>query len=101
MANFFEKAGQFAGDAAIDTAADTEINKIVDGVASHVPFGEQLDTMAKTGIDLAANNAINAEVSKFGGAFGHHDAAPAAPAAQAADDGAAADTGTDGSDQQQ
>ena len=91
MSNFFEKAGAFAGDAAIDTAADTEINKVVDGVAAHVPFGGQLDAMAKTGIDLAANNAINAEVGKIEGMFGHHDAAPAAPAADAAD------TASDGS----
>ena len=95
MSNFFEKAGQFAGDAAIDTAADTEINKAVDAVAGHVPFGSQLDTMAKTGIDLAANNAINAEVGKLEGMFGHHDAAPAAPAADATDP-AGDDSSSDG-----
>ena len=77
--NFFEKAGAFAGDAAIDTAADGFINNAIDGVAAHVPGGETFDAMAKTGVDLAANNAINAEVAKLGGMFGHHDAAPAAP----------------------
>jgi hypothetical protein len=75
--NFFEKAGAFASDAAIDTAADAEINKVIDGVAGHVPGGGAVDAMLKTGVDLAANNAINAEVGKLEGMFGHHDAAPA------------------------
>jgi hypothetical protein len=89
--NFFEKAGSFAGDAAIDTEADGFINNAIDGVAAHVPGGDRFDAMAKTGVDLAANNAINAEVSKIEGMFGHHDAAPAAPASE--DDAAA--TGDD------
>ena len=87
--NLFEKAGTFAGDAAIDTAADGFINNAIDGVAAHVPGGGTFDAMAKTAADLAANNAINAEVGKLEGMFGHHDAAPAAPAAPdepAADD---------------
>ena len=77
--NFFEKAGAFAGDAAVDTAADGFINNAIDGIAAHVPGGGTFDAMAKTGADLAANNAINAEISKLEGAFGHHDAAAPAP----------------------
>ncbi|HEY4438894.1 MAG TPA: hypothetical protein VGN14_00475 [Candidatus Elarobacter sp.] len=87
MSNFFEKAGEFASDAAIDTAADAEINRVVDGVAEHVPFGSQVDAMAKTGIDLAANNAINAELTRVEGMFGHKDA----PAPQPDDDAGSAD----------
>ena len=90
--NFFEKAGAFAGDAAIDTAADTEINRVIDGVAGHIPGGGMIDGMAKTGIDLAVNNEINA---KLGGMFGHHDAAPPAEAA-VADDSQASDAPGDG-----
>ena len=79
--NFFKEAGTFASDAAIDTAADGAINSVIDGVADHIPGGRALDAMAKTGIDLAANNAINAEVAKVEGAFGGHgDAEPATPA---------------------
>lgn len=70
--NLFEKAAGFAGDAAIDTAADGVINNVIDGVASHIPGGGMIDGMLKTGVDLAANNAINARV---GGIFGHQDAA--------------------------
>ena len=89
--NFFEKAGAFAGDAAIDTAADTEINRVIDGVAGHIPGGGMIDGMAKTGIDLAVNNEIN---SKLGGIF-HHDAAPTAEAA-APDESQASDPAADG-----
>jgi hypothetical protein len=74
--NLAEKAGNFAMDATIDTGADGMINRVVDGFASHLPGGEGIDTIAKTGIDLAANNAINAEVGKIEGMFGRHDADP-------------------------
>ncbi|GAC1582960.1 MAG: hypothetical protein NVS3B7_18390 [Candidatus Elarobacter sp.] len=83
--NFFEKAGGFAQDAAVDTAADGAINNVIDGVASHIPGGGAFDTMLKTGVDLAANNAINAELGKVEGMFGHHDAAPAAQQGDASD----------------
>jgi hypothetical protein len=89
--NFFEKAGAFAGDAAIDTAADTEINRVIDGVAEHIPGGGMIDGMLKTGVDLQVNNAINARV---GGLLGHHDAAPVAEAPPA-EDAQASDDGTD------
>ena len=94
--NFFEKAGAFAGDAAIDTAADTEINRVIDGVAGHIPGGGMIDGMAKTGIDLAVNNEIN---SKLGGIFGHHDAAPAQAAV--ADDSQASNAAGDGQTDEQ
>jgi hypothetical protein len=76
--NFVEQAGNFAADATIDTGADGVINRFVDGVAGHLPGGEGIDTIAKTGIDLAANNAINAEVGKLEGMFGHHEPEPEA-----------------------
>ncbi len=80
--NFLEKAGAFASDAAIDTAADSEINRVIDGVAGHIPGGGMFDGMVKTGVDLAVNNEIN---SKLGGIFGHRDAAPAAEATPVAE----------------
>ena len=43
--NFFQEAGQFASDAAIDTAADGAINRAIDGVAEHVPGGGAVDAM--------------------------------------------------------
>ncbi|MBV8644014.1 MAG: hypothetical protein JO225_08875 [Candidatus Eremiobacteraeota bacterium] len=74
--SIFEKVGNFAGDAAVDTAADGVINDVIDGVASHVPGGGAVDAMLKTGVDLAANNAINAEIGRVEGMFGgHQDAA--------------------------
>jgi len=88
--NVFEKAGTFASDAAIDTGADSAINKVIDAVAEHLPGGGAIDAMAKTGVDLAANNAINSELSKIsGGMFGKQaEAAPAEPAATAAPEAA-------------
>ena len=96
--NFFEKAGAFAGDAAIDTAADSQINRVIDGVAEHIPGGGMIDGMLKTGVDLQVNNLINERV---GGLLGHHDAAPDA-AAPPAEDAQASDTqaSDDGADQQ-
>jgi hypothetical protein len=75
--NLAEEAAGFAADATIDTAADAPINSVIDAVASHIPGGQMVDQVAKTGIDLAANNAINAEVGKVEGMFGHHEEAPA------------------------
>ncbi len=65
--NFVEQAGAFAADAGIDTAADGVINNVVDAVASHIPGGETLSGVLKTGLDLAANNAINSEVNEGAG----------------------------------
>ncbi len=89
--NLFQKAETFASDAAVDTAADGAINNVIDGVASHIPGGGAMDAMIKTGVDLAANNAINAELgglkTRF---FGKHDI-PETPASPAATDEAPAD----------
>jgi hypothetical protein len=74
--NLAEEAAGFAADATIDTAADRPINAVIDAVAEHVPGGQMIDQVAKTGIDLAANNAINAEVGKIEGMLGHHAEAP-------------------------
>ena len=68
--NLAEKVGSFAVDASVDTAADGAINSMIDGVASHLPGGQMIDSVLKTGVDLAANNAINAEIGKVEGAFG-------------------------------
>jgi len=76
--NIAQKVGGFAADAGVDTVADTQINNVVDALASHLPGGSLIDGVLKTGIDLAANNAINAELGKFGGVFGQHPAEPPA-----------------------
>jgi hypothetical protein len=69
--------GNFATDASVDTAADGAINNAIGGVAEHVPGGGAVEQVLKTGVDLAANNAINAEIGKVEGMFGHGEAAPA------------------------
>lgn len=69
--NIAEQAGNFALDAGIDTAADGFLNNLIDGVASHIPGGEAVAQVLKTGVDLAANNAINSEIGNVeGGMFG-------------------------------
>lgn len=65
--NFVEQAGAFAADAGIDTAADGVLNNLIDAVDSHIPGGEALSGVLKTGVDLAANNAINSEVNQGAG----------------------------------
>jgi hypothetical protein len=76
--NLAEKVGGFAADAGVDTVADGGINSVIDGIASHIPGGSAMDAVIKTGVDLAANNAINAELGKVEGMFGQHppEAAP-------------------------
>ena len=71
--NIAEQAGNFAVDATVDTQADGMINRVIDGVADHLPGGSALDAVAKTGVDLAANNAINAELGNLEGMLGHKD----------------------------
>jgi uncharacterized membrane protein len=75
--NFAEQAGAFAADAGIDTAVDGVLNNVIDAVTSHIPGGEAIDGMLKTGIDLNVNNAINAEgiLGDIGGLFGHNSQA--------------------------
>jgi len=71
--NFFEKAGTFAQDAAVDTAADGAINNVIDSVAGHIPGGAAAEGMLETGVDLAAaNNVINSELGNVEGSFGCH-----------------------------
>ncbi len=76
--SFLQQAGSFATDATVDTAADGFINNVVDGVASHLPGGSAVDAVVKTGVDFAANTAINKELGNIEGMFGHHDEAPPA-----------------------
>ena len=76
--NFLEQAGGFAADATVDMAADGFINNAIDGIASHLPGGSAVDAVVKTGVDFAANTAINNELGKIEGAFGHHEDAPPA-----------------------
>ena len=79
--NFFQQAGDFAVDAAVDTTADNFINQGVDMVAQHLPGGQMVDQMLKTETDQVVNNAINAEVNKgvggmlgdVEGLFGHRE----------------------------
>ena len=69
--NIAEQAGNFALDAGIDTAADGFLNNLIDGVSSHIPGSEAVAQVLKTGVDLAANNAINSEIGNVeGGMFG-------------------------------
>ncbi len=77
--NLAQQVGGFAADAGVDTFADNGINGVIDGVAAHIPGGAAIDGFLKTGIDLAANNAINAELGKFGGIFGQHAPEPPKP----------------------
>jgi hypothetical protein len=77
---FLQQAGNFAADATVDTAADGFINNVVDGVASHLPGGSAVDAVLKTGVDFAANTAINKELGAIEGMFGHHEEAAAADA---------------------
>jgi len=66
--NFSQQAGDFAVDAAVDTAADNLVNPMIDLVASHLPGGQAIETMLTTEVDQVLNNDINTEVNKgFGG----------------------------------
>jgi hypothetical protein len=79
--NILQKAGDFATDAAVDTAADSVINQGLDAVEAHVPIpgGQTVDKMISTEVDQVANNEINAELNKgvggmmsdVEGLFGH------------------------------
>jgi hypothetical protein len=82
--NLAEKIGGFAADASVDTFADQGINTVIDDVAAHIPGGAALDGVIKTGVDLTANNAINAELGHLTGMFGQHPAEPPADASSEA-----------------
>ncbi len=70
--NIAEQAGSFAADATVDTAADGFINNVVDDIAEHIPGGSGFEAVAKTGVDLEANNLINGEIGKLESEFGSH-----------------------------
>ncbi len=75
--NVAEKVGGFAADAAVDTVG--YITGAIARASGLIPGGGMVDTMLKTGVDLAANNAINAELGKVEGMFGRHPVEPEAP----------------------
>jgi len=63
--NPLQQAGDFAADAAIDTAADNLINQGIDAIAAHIPGGNLVEQMLKTEVDQVVNNEINQEVNKL------------------------------------
>jgi len=71
--NLVEQAGGFAADATVDTAADGAINTVIDDVAGKIPGASGFEAVVKTGVDLQANNAINAEIGNLEGMFGHKE----------------------------
>jgi hypothetical protein len=71
--NLAENVGGFAVDATADTAADGVINNLIDDVATHIPGGQGMEAVIKTGVDLQANNALNGEISNLEGMFTHRD----------------------------
>jgi len=71
--NFAQKAGDFAVDAAADTTVDGLLNQVLGSVEQHVPIpgGEMVDKMINTEADQVVNNEVNAEVNKgVGGILG-------------------------------
>lgn len=66
--NMFEQTGNFVLDAKIDAAGDSS-DRVTDRVASHVPGGGSRWQISKTGVDLAAKNAINFEIAKVKGSI--------------------------------
>jgi hypothetical protein len=74
--NMAENVAGFAADATVDTAADGAINTLIDDVANHIPGGGSFDAVIRTGVDLQANNAINAinaEITNLEGMFEHKE----------------------------
>jgi len=77
--NFAQQAGDFAIDAAVDTAADGVLNQGIGAIASHIPGGDAVKQMLETEVDQVVNNAINTEINKgvggviqdVEGLFGH------------------------------
>ena len=71
--NLAQEAGGFVADATVDTQADNFINTAIDDVAERIPGGSNFEQVIKTGVDLQANNAINSELSRVEGMFGHKE----------------------------
>ncbi len=76
--NFIEQASALAANAGIDTSS------VIDSVAAHVPGGEVVAGVLKTGLDMATNKADNSEESEesegaggllgaVGGLLGQHN----------------------------
>ena len=62
--NFIEQATALAANAGIDTSS------AIDAVAAHIPGGEAVAGVLKTGLDLATNKADNSEDEGAGGVMG-------------------------------
>ncbi len=56
--NFLEQAAELAKNAGIDTSS------VIDSVAGHVPGGETVAQVLKTGLDMATNQGANSEDSE-------------------------------------
>ncbi len=56
--NFLEQAANLAKSAGIDTSA------VIDNVASHVPGGETVAQVLKTGLDMVTNQGANSEAGE-------------------------------------
>ncbi len=54
-----EGVGEFALDAGVDTGANNIANRIIDGIASHIPGGRSIEPMIETEADLMLDNRIN------------------------------------------
>jgi chaperonin GroEL (HSP60 family) len=59
--NFIEQASALAANAGIDAA------NVIDTVAAHVPGGEAVAGMLKTGLDMATNKTDDSEESEGAG----------------------------------
>jgi hypothetical protein len=56
--NFIEQASALAANAGIDTSS------VIDAVSAHVPGGEAVAGVLKTGLNMATNKADNSEASE-------------------------------------
>jgi hypothetical protein len=56
--NFLEQAAELAKNAGIDTS------EVIDSMASHLPGGETVAQVLKTGLDMATNQGANSEDSE-------------------------------------
>ena len=56
--NFLEQAANLAKNAGIDTS------DLIDGVASHVPGGDAVAQVLKTGLDMATNKGASSEAGE-------------------------------------
>jgi hypothetical protein len=59
-----EGVGEFAVDAGVDTAANNLANRVIEGVAEHIPGGQAIEPMIETEADLMLDNRINEGVNE-------------------------------------